>query len=151
MEQQNNFRATLILFLAMVIGPSMFVLITLLLKFMKAIPFMAVNTFSETILSAAAALLFVAYFLARYLYNKKLQQINSSNTLSNNWELYRQAMITTVALIEFVIILNVIFYMLQAHPVNLIIAIAGIFSLITFKPEKHKIATLFGIDEYTLN
>jgi hypothetical protein len=151
MEQQNNFRSTFILFVAMVFGPSMFILITLLLKFMKAVPFLAADTFSETILSAVAALLFVVYFLARYLYNKKLQQINSLNTLSNNWELYRQAMITTVALIEFVVLLNIIFYMLQAHPINLIIAIAGIFSLITFKPEKHKIATLFGVDEYTLN
>jgi hypothetical protein len=147
MQQQHNFKATQILFLAQVAGPSIMLLITLYLKQMKTVPITAPNAFSEVTITIVAALLLPAYLIARYIYNNKLKSINHSNTVSKNWECYRQALIVCAVIISGITILNIIFFMLQAHKLNFIMAIAGIFSLISFMPNKGTLAALFGRHE----
>jgi MFS family permease len=143
---RNNFMRTMkILHLALIVGPTLFLLISVFLiesgNWDAGLKNYADKIFIGLILLAAGVVV-----LSRHNFNKSLNTLKSNGeSAENNLDKYRGMLISRWATIEFATLLTIILFFMTSSYYLLFLAVALLIYAYTLRPDSAKISDDLGI------
>ena len=144
-DQKNYMKAIKILHLALIIGPTLFLLISIFLV-STGNWHSGLSVYSDGIFLAMAILAAVAVLFSRYNFNKSLHNLrNNGESSEDNGDKYRKALVIRWAIIEFVELFAIIQYLMTGNYYLLILAVALLIYSFTLRPTSEKVLSDLGI------
>ena len=144
-DQKNYMRAVKILHLALIMGPTLFLLISVFLLSTGNWD-MGLSIYSDQIFIALILLAAAVVVFSRYNFNKSLNKLkNNGESAENNMDKYRGILIARWAIIEFAELLTIILFLLTSNYYLLVLAIALLIYSFSLRPSAEKVSNDLGI------
>jgi hypothetical protein len=143
---KKNLKATMILFLAIVVGIFLFMLVAIVIGQARGPLMPDLNKHHTTIAIVMAVISFGALFFGRQLYSKGVMEAkNSINPLNEKLNMHRSALIKYLFICEMPVFLSIIIFMLSGNFIFQVYAAVFIGFMLTVMPTRKKVTEELGL------